>query len=356
MDNDFVCYDILKDRVKHGDIVSLYNWNPDWPLKKVLILKDDSDKTIKCIHLELPVANLSIRCKWKEIMKQSAEPVTRIGNSIQYNSFGNAYHRTSSLFATVKQDLLSYVMDGAPGRVDNETKEAWRLRNGGMERIRIPGNDDIRQLMTEVVSTVGSQIAFDPVFANCEHWVTMKRYNVAWSTQVSDIIIDEGVWKFVLLSVSGGSAIISHFFRSFGDYGNTPLGRHCLVLINQVLPAIDAFVGEITTMSRGVQLTTAALRALVATGGVAAVILSVLMWFWASLKDIVTRPKDKIITSEAEMRKAYEGIDHFAVVCNMGQLACDMAPNVWRRFVNWLMSIASKILITLEGTRAIKFS
>ena len=348
MDNGFVCYEILKHRVKHGDIVSVYNSNPDWPLQKVLIVKDAVDE-ISCIHMDLPIANLSIRCKWRDIMSRSSQPVTRIGNSIQYNSFGNAYHHADSLFATVRMDLLSHVMASGVARIDNEHEEAERIKQSGNRVIRIPDQDDVRQYMREVVSTVGSQIAFDPVFANCEHWVTMKRYNMAWSSQVSSIVADVGVWKFILEIANGGSAVISHFFRSFGDYTRTPLGRQCGALINQVLPAVDMFAAETMTLGSGFRLTQTSFRALVSTGGAVAVIVSVLMWFWASLKDIVTAPRGKIITSEAELGKAYECIDHFPVVCNMGLLACSIVPKVWNRFITWLLNIASKILITLEG-------
>jgi hypothetical protein len=350
MDNGYVSYDILKDRVKHGDIVSLHNWNPDWPNKKLLIVRDETDETnaIRCVHLEMPIANLNIRSKWNEICERSAQPVSTDGTHITYNCFKNTYHRTTCLFATVRSDLLSAVMENGIGRIDNQEQVAVALKRAGNKKVRIPTAADVDQYMTEVQSAIGSEVAFDPVFANNEHWVTMTRYNAAWSKQVDDIISNEGVWKFISLVVTGGTAAVSHFFRTIGDYRTTPLGRQSVALVNTVLPAVDTFIAEMTTMRSAFQLTTTSFRAICATGGAIGIIMSVLMWFWASLKDIVTSPKEKIITTGVELREAYEGIDHWPVVCNVGVMAGSLVPKVWNMFVNWLLNMAAKILIALE--------
>lgn len=350
MDNGFVRFNILKDRLKHGDIVTLYNWNPEWPALKCLVRKESPDDEIKCIYLSLPSADLSTRHKWESIVRRSTQPVTRIGSHYQYNSFGNSYHLNhESLFATVTQAPLSEVIGHGMGKIHNQDERAAQLRKSGYDFIRIPSPEQVKQYMDEVVSSIGTEVVFDPIFANCEHWVTMKRFNGGWSSQVEDMVTQIGVWNFVMEAASGGTAGVSHFFRTFGDYRHTPLGNRTVTLVDSVLPAVSPFITEITCMRPGFLLTRAGFRAIVASGAAFGVILSVLMWYWMSLKDIVSRPKATIVTSEMELRKAYEGIDHFAVVCNMGSVAWGVIPSVWNKFVSWLLTLAEKIILTIES-------
>ena len=357
MDDGFASYDLLVQRLSHGDIVSLYNWSPDSPDKKLLIKKTGEDD-VRCIFLEEPPASMpsvsvaadwSIRRRWRAIVERSTHPVARVGNNVRYNSNGSAFCERQCTFATVREDSLRRVMAGGVAKIDNQLVKAAELRKSGFATIRIPCQEDAKRFMEEASESVGSRVLFDPVFSNSEHWATKVRYNAGWSTQVDKVISDVGVWYFITEAAAGDPAAVSHFFRSFGDYDQTPLGRQCVALINQVLPAVTMFNAEVETLGRAVRLTQANLRLMASACTAIGIMMSVLTWFWASLRDIVTRPREQLLTSAEEARHVYESIDHYPVACNMGSIACSLVPAMWERFVSWLLGIASKILLLLES-------
>ena len=339
-----VSFDLLKHRLRLGDIVTIYNPDPDYAVRRVFVynVEEDRDK-IRCVYLDPQTFSLNIKTEWESVMMRSTEPLARMISNVVHHQIGDMHH-----YAIVKEDLLVNIMgsrDAMVGKIDNETMKAHKLKHQGHD-VRIPCDEDIRMYMEDVICSIGSHVPFDLLFQNCDHWVTQHRYNVGWSRQVEQVIDNNGMGQFVLMSVRDGVPGISHFFRSLAESFNmnSPSGQLIQRMVSECLPWMEQFSKEVAAFGRTL-LTTRVTFAYFRTVSVfCASIMAILFWYFSALTDTVVKPRNSLIMSDLELRKLYENTNPYRVFCNMGSVASGVIPRVWNRFVTWLMEFANLIL------------
>lgn len=307
-------YDEIKTLVKVGDVVRIpkTRGRPD----KFVIITEVTARKVMCVHLKVEGELSDIKDKWADIVR-----------------------RNRSTYATYDEDAVkraTYVEKQLEEVMADDFHAIIEKHDEKLAELDLPHLSQARK--NAVIKTIKQyaaekrQVAFDEILSNHEHWVTYWMYGKSFSTQVmSNVCFSSFIHVFVI----GGAVALFAWFYEF--IRAIPVMDR---LANWIRGWKEKILAELPDVAEDVLLflTNWGSMGAMVVRGVVAIVCAVLIFYYLSLRNLVTRERDIWLCEGVQIIDAYMGLTCGAVFMNMWSLVKNWVIDSWKKLVEWLKS------------------